>query len=211
MDVYIYTLLLIGYVLLFIWGVMRSSNPFPYANVLILLTLGLIYDNLIIAIGTFIGEGNLLKSLSTIRFWLHAFITPTLVLFGYGVLTKTSLKWVKTRTFHLFTWGYFLTIIFIELATVTFHLTLKASNQYGVLHYTYSGEPSIPYMVIGISLWMLISSFLLMKEKRFIWMFIGTIVMTLGGALPLPFPSSATMNIFEFVFLITLWYTKNRI
>ena len=44
------------------------------------LQVGLVYDNLIVGYGRFIGEGPLLKKLSQPRFFLHEVTLPLLVL-----------------------------------------------------------------------------------------------------------------------------------
>lgn len=210
MDLYIYILLLIGYASLPFFG-LNSKQNFPYANVLFIVTVCLIYDNLILAFGRFVGESALLESLSICRYWLHAFVTPTLVLFSYGVIQQTALHWAKARIFHFFAWIYMLLLILTELITVTLHLKVTPVFKYGVLHYVQETETGIPYMIIGTVLSILLASIIVWWKEGWKWMLIGTIVMIIGNAIPLPISSSATMNVFEFLFIASLWRTKTKI
>lgn len=51
-------------------------------SVIFLVGLGLVYDNALIAVGKFIGEGTLLEALNLARYWSHAFLTSLLILFA---------------------------------------------------------------------------------------------------------------------------------
>lgn len=210
MDFYIYILLLIGYAALPFFGLI-SKHHFPYANVLFIVTFGLIYDNLILAFGRFIGESALLESLSICRYWLHAFVTPTLVLFSYGVIRQTALHWAKARTFHFVAWIYMLLLILIELITVSLQLKITPVFEYGVLHYVHETDTGIPYMIVGTVLSVLLASIIVWWKEGLKWMLIGTIVIIIGNAIPLPFSGSAKMNVFEFLFIASLWGTKTKI
>lgn len=84
MDTYIYGLFTIAYVLLAIYG-LQLLNKYGWkslSNVLLLVTLGLVWDNGLLTAGNWIRQGEWLETLSRSRFWLHAFLTPLLVLFA---------------------------------------------------------------------------------------------------------------------------------
>ncbi|WP_255256011.1 hypothetical protein [Priestia megaterium] len=96
-DTILYFLFSFCYIVLFffsIYVVRKNTSPF-YMLFLPLVIAGLIYDNIMIGIGSFIGEGDTLHSLSMLRFWFHALFTPTLVLFAYGVAKYRRLHGLK--------------------------------------------------------------------------------------------------------------------
>ncbi len=65
------------------------------------LTIGaLIYDNAIIAAGASIGAGDALKALNALRFYGHALLTPTLIIFAFGVARRAGLPWAQSRRNH---------------------------------------------------------------------------------------------------------------
>jgi len=210
MDTFLYFLLGFGYVCLFVWGLFLARNHglLNLTNVLLLVILGLIYDNLIIAFGRFIGEGNLLENLSYARFWLHALFTPTLILFAWSICYKTGLPWAKT-TFWKFL-AYLLTIGFIlyELFASVKGLRLEPIWKNGVLTYESADQSISSVMVIIITLVLGIVGLLLIIKFRFFWLFIGTLVMILGGILAIWMKTFPIMNVSEFLLMISLLLTK---
>ncbi|WP_051359428.1 hypothetical protein [Paucisalibacillus globulus] len=211
METALFFLLALGYICLFIWGLILSKNRglFKLTNVLLLVILGLIYDNAIIAFGKFIGKGTVLEWLSYGRFWLHALFTPTLILFAWSVCFRTDLPWAK----HAFSkvLAYLLTIglILFELFVSIRGLKLEAVWKNGLLTYESVGSTN-PFMVIVITLLLGIVGSILMVKFRFFWLLSGTVVMVLGSVLAnwISFP---IMNVLEFLFIVSLLLTKKFI
>lgn len=56
---------------------------------------GLIWDNTVLGLGRFWGEGTLLKTLSYPRFWMHALFTPLLIMFVWYLLRCDGVKWAQ--------------------------------------------------------------------------------------------------------------------
>src|SRR4051794_28560471 len=85
------------YLLLFAWCIRLciKNTWWNLSNVIILIIISLIYDNAIIAIGEWIGVGSLLQSFNTARYWLHAFFTPLLILYGLKTLINANIAWTK--------------------------------------------------------------------------------------------------------------------
>src|SRR5699024_5006927 len=87
------------YVVLLAWGLAlaarhRWATP---ANIPLLIVAGLVYDNAVLATGRLIGEGPLLEALNLGRFWIHALVTPLLVVFAWHAITRTGAGWARTR------------------------------------------------------------------------------------------------------------------
>ena len=59
---------------------------------------GLIWDNFVLGLGRFLGEGDLLKTLSYPRFWLHALLTPLMIMFVWYLLRRDGVKWAQGMT-----------------------------------------------------------------------------------------------------------------
>ncbi|MCM3388293.1 hypothetical protein M3649_09120 [Ureibacillus chungkukjangi] len=208
MNTIIYFLLAFGYLGLLIWGLALSKNNlWNLTNVLLLVIVGLVYDNLIIALGKFIGEGEMLKVLSYPRFWLHTLFTPTLILFAWSICYTLDLSWAK-KTYWKVSFS-FLTIglILYELLTSVMNLELKANHENGVLNYE-SIESTSPVMVIFVTLVLLIAGIILLKKFHFYWLLIGTIIMILGSILAIWVRTFPIMNILEILLITSLVLTK---
>lgn len=208
MDSLIYTIFTIYYILLLFFGMYHSQNKKLYSIFLPLVTLGLIYDNLVIVLGQYIGVGPFLVGLNAIRYWIHAFFTPTLILFSMNAVRKTNTKWSQHPLFPIIAWLYSIFLILLELFTETFGLKIMPKWEYGVLHYVPEEPSGIPLMIVGLVIWILISSIIIWQKQRWIWMFIGTLIMLIGSSVPLNINSSAIMNGFELLFITSLWATK---
>lgn len=205
----LYFFLAISYLCLFVWGIIltKQSRLLHLNSVLLLVIIGLFYDNLIIAIGRFIGEGNLLESLNYVRFLLHALFTPTLILFAFGICLGTGLPWAKRTFWKVIASLMTLGLILYELFTSVFKLDLEPNWKNGVLTYTKSGHSSSPIMVIIVTLVLVIVGYILAKNFRFPWLLIGTIVMISGGLLTIWIKHESVMNIVELILIVTLLIT----
>lgn len=180
-----------------------------FSNLLLLVIVGLVYDNLILALGRFIGEGDLLKTLSYPRFYMHAFFTPLLVLFSLSTLKRSGVQWAfKKWSSWIF---YFITLCLIlyEILIEMRDLTLTPNWQYGALSYSNAeAGGGVPIMVLIVSIVLIISSIFVWRRQGWMWFFVGSVIMLLGNAFPLPLPSAALPNAFELVLILALFFTK---
>lgn len=208
MDIILYFFFAAAYLVLLVWGLSRQKT-WNRMSFVFLVVLGLIYDNSIIALGRFIGEGALLENLSMPRFWIHAFFTPTLVLFSWGALKWAGVEWAKKKAVWIAAVLYTLALILIEFVLETAGLNLEIVHEYGVLRYV-SAESATgpPIMVLLLTVVLVFSGAVLWKRAGWKWMFIGSAVMVIGSAVPIPIESSAATNAFELFLLVALVWTK---
>ena len=213
MDTYLYLIFAALYAGLLIMMLLslRHSGIGVLSNVLILVILPLIYDNAILGIGKWIGEGEVLKNLNLARFWLHALLTPLLILFSLDVLRRAGVEWANKTSALLFAIAYTLIAFLVELFTVVWDLSLKIEEKYGILSYTATNSPSgPPIMIILVTLALLVSSIILWKRTGWFWMFVGVALMLIGGMVDLPVKSGAITNTFELILLTSLVFTKRH-
>ncbi|GIP45795.1 hypothetical protein J45TS6_42540 [Paenibacillus sp. J45TS6] len=212
MDFWIYSVITIAYIILLLFmftHLSRTKQWFHYPILLVILAFGLAYDNGIIAAGNAIGEGKPLMILSSLRFWIHAFVTPGLVLVGYYILQRSGAAFASKTYIRISAWILTLALILYQVFTQTLHevKNLKLVQEYGVLRYTAEGTSGPPIMVIVVGLILLIIGIILIFRQKWIWMFVGTALLFIGQLIPLPFESSAATNIFELILIISLWVT----
>lgn len=209
MNTLIYFVLGAGYLALLIWGLSLSKKQglFHLSNVLLLVIAGLVYDNFVIALGKYIGEGNVLENLNYFRFVIHAFFTPTLILFALSICRDLGLEWAKKTlwkgVFLLLTLG----LILYELLTSVWGLILAPNFKNGLFTYE-SVKYASPIMVIMVSVVLLVAGIILLKKFRSPWLLIGTVLMGLSGPLANWIKSFPITNIFEFILILSLLMTK---
>lgn len=208
MDTILYFFFTAAYIALFVWAI-STQRSWNFMAFIYLVLLGLIYDNGIIAAGKFVGEGTVLENLNLWRFWSHALLTPTLVLFSWGTLNHAGVTWARKKAVFYGAIAYTLLLIIIEIALETWSLELAAEQQYGVLRYV-AAEPASgpPIMILLVTVVLLVAGAVLWKKTGWKWMLIGAVVMTIGSAVPIPIGSSAATNAFELLLLTALVWTK---
>lgn len=210
MDTVIYIILTIAYLILFIIGIVigRKRQWRNMENTLLLVILALFYDNGILAFGKYIGEGNVLEGLNQARYWLHALITPLLVLFAWKTLVNADVKWARKKFVQWLVVLYMLCLILFELVTVVWDISLKPTWEYGVLSYDKKGDGS-PIMIIGVSVTLILSSLIVWWKQKWPWYFLGILFMGITPLLHFFIKTNASShNIGEFGLMTALLATK---
>lgn len=212
MHTTLFFFLVLCYLSLFIWGIFltRKHGVLNLNHVLLLVIIGLVYDNLIIALGKYIGEGNTLIYLSYMRYWLHALFTPTLILFAWDIYSRADLT--KTNATLWKAIAYLITIGFIcyELFTSIKGLKLEPVWKNGVLTYEDTGH-SVSLMVIFITLILGLVGLHLIIKFRFFWLLFATLTMIIGSVLTIWIKNFPIMNVMELLFIFSLLLTKQFI
>lgn len=212
MDTIIYLTLTIAYLVLFIWGIQLANRHgwIRMENVLLLVILALLYDNAILGLGKYIGEGEVLQSLSVVRYWLHALITPLLVLFAWRTLVNADVEWAKSNVVRWIAILLTLSLIIYDLAFEVWNIGLEPAWKNGVLSYqVVNNEGNLPIMIIGVSVVLFITSLFIWIKQRWPWCFIGILFMSITPLLGTWLGSDAFHNIGEFVLLQSLLATRS--
>lgn len=207
----LYILYTIAHIVLLLWGIRLWQNGRKITLFLILLPiLGLIYDNGVIALGRFMGEGDLLQTLNQGRFLLHALVTPILIAASVALAARAGVAWAKKRLIHAL-FGVF-TVALIAYGLAAFTHYLFAAEWFGsTLRYvdTAVAGPPIPsiitiivIMIIGIFIW---------QNGRWPWLFVGALIMFIGSAIPPSLVGPIVGSGVEVVLLTSLLATEKRL
>ncbi|MEP0804274.1 MAG: hypothetical protein HRF47_02200 [Chloroflexota bacterium] len=162
-------------------GVYQSKRS-SYALLLLIVLAGLAYDVLIILLGRFIGEGDLLKTLNAGRYLVHGFVTPAMIVFGFGVLKNAGVKWAQSRTTHivvclvatlLIALGVYEDVLALDLQLRTVMDTLRYVNEGGIKGPPIPAMLTIVFLIVaGISLW---------RKTGWWWLAAGAIFMFIAA------------------------------
>lgn len=214
MDTFLYFLYTFLYTALLIRGLygIRKQELAKWSSVIYIVILPLIYDNLILATGKWIGEGELLESLNFSRFCLHALITPLLVMYSIGTLRESGIEWAKKKWLVIVGIIYTIGLMVFEFSVEVVGLEIEVVKEYGVVSYSNVEEATgPPIMVLFVTLILIVASAIVWKKTKWPIFFIGAIVMTIGSAVPLNIESGAVTNAFELFLIFTLIWTKRRL
>jgi hypothetical protein len=214
MDTFLYFLYAALYATVLIWGLygIRKQELARWTSVIYIVIVPLIYDNLLLATGKWIGEGELLESLNFSRFCLHALLTPLLVMYSIGTLRESGIEWAKKKWLVIVGILYTFGLIVFEFAIEVMGLELEVVKEYGIISYSNVEEATgPPIMVLFVTLVLIVASAILWKKTKWPVFFIGAVVMTIGSAIPINVDSGAVTNAFELVLIFTLIWTKRRL
>ena len=214
MDTFLYFLYAFFYTVLLIWGLygLSKHDLAKWSSVIYIVILPLIYDNLILATGKWIGEGELLESLNFSRFCLHALITPLLVMYSLGTLQESGIEWTKKKWIVIVGILYTISLIVLEFSIEVVGLEIEVVMEYGVVSYSNVEKATgPPIMVLLVMFILILASAIIWKKTKWPIFFIGAVVMIFGSAVPINIESGAVTNAFELFLIFTLIWTKRRL
>lgn len=161
---------------------LRSRQRNPLAAVLLaVLGAAIAYDNLVVGLGSTIGEGDLLETLSWGRFALHNLLTPLFLLVAAGLLGQHR---TRTRTFTIPVMGAVAAVLVLfGVTTDLIGLELAVEVTGDVVRYA-DAEASAPIATIVTILLVNVMGFRLLRSGGPRWLFVGAVVMLVTGAAP---------------------------
>jgi len=213
MDLYIHLLLTVAYAVLLYMAVRKLGEARRLLGriLLILVMVGLLYDNAVIALGTSLRADGQLESLHAWRYWAHAFLTPLIVLIAYDILKQERLAVARSRVVSAVAWLVTIALIayqgFLAQSEVRH---LRAVREFGVIRYESAETSGIPVMLITVILVLIITGILLIVKRQWWWLAIGIALMPFIMWLRLPLGGRAWENVAEFVLTLTIWTTLER-
>ncbi|MEM7117728.1 MAG: hypothetical protein AAF614_35180 [Chloroflexota bacterium] len=154
-----------------------------YTLLIIVVIFGLFYDNFIIAIGSFVGEGELLRGLNAWRFYIHALVTPTLILYGWATAKQLGIGWAQKPVAFISLLVLTLLLIALGSSVDIFDLALVPEIEAGTLRYVndHTAGPPIPAIITIIVL--IVAGAFIWRQHKWYVLCVGAIAMfILAGA-----------------------------
>lgn len=174
----------------------RRNTSAVAATVLLLPQLGLVYDNLIVALGSSIGLGALLQALSWPRFWIHWLCGTWLIIAAGSILRLARFGWAQSRAAMASFCVLAVGLTALELSHL-WTAKLYPVCEKGLLRYSTAVTPAqfcqpdqlavagqFPLPAIITCLVVVIAGAVLLWRRGFPWMFIGGVLMFLSAAPP---------------------------
>lgn len=174
MDTTIYFSLAFIYALFLILGIKIALKQrwSVSSHLLFIVMAALLYDNLILALGRFIGQGELLESLNRPRYWMHALFTPLLIPFTWQTLRTAGIGWARSTVTAYAVFILTGAIILFEVISL-FNLSLRPIWQYGVLSYTRAGGGGGAVMIVIVMFVIFLASMILLINRKYKWLLAG--------------------------------------
>lgn len=204
----------------------------PGAIIIAALSIGLIYDNGLIALGSTIGIGDTLEMLSIPRFVMHALITPLMIIAVVQVAIASGISWLATRSSWIIIWlltaamiGYGIyELTILELQPACFNGITRYTSSASAIQYCFEGQQTLPGLgppIPSIVAVLLIIGFGVVMWRRhgWPWYSLGGLQMLLAAGVPFSqfglLPGNGGEVILQFAFVSTAyrfsrgWQPKN--
>ena len=184
------------------------------------------YDSFIIGIGGWIGEESLLKTLSWPRYIAHELLLPFWIIAAGALARRANFNWTKSKSvmavFCLVGTAGILfgakELLTLEIFPACLHGTLRyvpfvseaqacRPDMVGLGHVP-SGPPIIPifstllFLVLGLMLWV---------QRKWPWLFLGTLIMFMMAGMPQSIAGPLFSNIAEPILAMAALITARRL
>ncbi len=170
----------------------------PGAWLVAMIAAGLVYDNAIISLGTTIGIGPLLQTLSWPRFAMHALLTPFMMIAVTQMAVSGGIRWADTTPWRIVVWILVVSMIVLGAFEVLIGLETVPACFDGIIRYTanlypshfcepnqevvHGSGPPIPSIIGNILT--LVVGFALWRHNGWVWLMVGALVMFAAAAVP---------------------------
>ncbi len=190
------------------WAIRLWRQSISLAIIVLPIVLASIsYDNLILSIGSLIGEGEVLKTLSMVRFLLHYLVVPLFIVIGVELAHSAGAGWAN-NVVRVFSWAIALGLAAIDVATNYIGLELVPIQFAGILRYHVANLSGLPIITIIVNLFILLIGIGIWIRLKWSWLFVGTLVSLVGNAIPSSLVGTLAGSASEFLMAISLLLTK---
>lgn len=214
MNAILHPLLAVAYAALLGLGTaaLRRGVPAGLGLMLLLVTAALLWDNLVLGAGAWIGASEGFERLHLSRFWLHACVTPLLVPVSHELVRQTGAEWARSPAARLAVLLATAGLIVLELAASVSRLSLRPVFEHGILAYEPAGRSAAGgVMIAAVMAALLAAGWILVRRGGPSALLAGTLVMLLGAAASSLTGIPSLHNLPEFVLAVSLWTAADRL
>jgi hypothetical protein len=198
------------YIYLIIYAFRLTKNKDLQYKFFLLILISLFYDNFISGIGFLIGAGPFLKFLNFFRFVFHVFITPLLCYIVFKIAQRMGVKTAQSKSAEIVVWALILVFIAWGFLHDIVLMDLIPDVQWGVLSYNHA-EPSIPFPVILINIFVIITSIFIWKTTGWPILFITSLAMFFIAAIQIEPLGQVPGNAGEILFIYGFLLAQKRL
>ncbi|MGD9941040.1 MAG: hypothetical protein AB7T74_14695 [Clostridia bacterium] len=180
-----YLLYALGQASLAVWAFrLLKQDRSAAAMTLMLPPAAVVYDNLMIALGSYIGPGPLLQALTIPRFAGHALITPIWIVTAVLLALRAGAFQRTAKGLTLAAWILYGSMVVIGLLNEVVFYAGELVTEGDVLYYTNVGRlftpppPSLTMLLV-----VLLCGAVVLWRTRWPWMLLGSIPVLLSQAL----------------------------
>jgi hypothetical protein len=192
---------------LLVWGTsMLQGSPHLSLLLLLLVITGMVYDNLVIALGRWVCCELWRKSLNGVRFLSHHLLLPFLVVAGIGEVQRSGLSWGVLSGLEGGAWALTTVLIAFGIHCHWRGLDLTLVEEGGTWRYT--AQRLSPLPAILITTWLLGIGLFLWWHNQWPWLGVGSLAVFVVHGLPKGRLGSLLPAGMEWVLMVSLLLTE---
>jgi hypothetical protein len=193
-----------------VWAyTLYRRRPSYGALTLLLPIAAVVYDNTMVAAGSFIGDGRLLEVLSFPRFGGHALFTPVWIVTAVAFATRAGAFGGRARAWATGSWVLYALAVVVGLANSVVLLRYELVLQGDLVYYTNAGGlPGPPFPSIVMTLVVIAMGAIVQRRERWPWMLAGALFMLAAAAIPTDLVGFVVSNSGEVVMAASLVATE---
>ena len=204
----LYAIYAVASLIVIAWGVSVWRRTRRAGTLLIILVaLGVAYDNLILSLGNTLGVGPPLLALSVPRFVLHQLILPWLIFAAYEQAKVAGHPWANHRAAGWLALASTLLVIVLGVLTRLLPMELEATVLDGVTRYVAVGTVGPPLVSILSIGFVGIVGLLLWRRNGWPWEFLASVLVFVGEGVPIEWMRRGLGSGLELLFLATMLVT----
>ena len=208
MSTILYPLYALAHLVVAGWGIIVWRLTRRLGTLLIVLVgLGVVYDNLILSLGNSLGVGPLLLGLSIPRFVLHQLILPWLIVSAFQQARAAGHRWANHTASGWIILALTLLVIAAGIVTRLLPMDLEPAVMDGVTRYVavgIKGPPLVSILSIGF---VGVVGLLLWRRNRWPWEFLAALLVFVGEGVPVEWVRRILGSGFEVLFLAVMLAT----
>ncbi|QLE58325.1 hypothetical protein [Nostoc sp. TCL26-01] len=190
------------------WSIRLWQLSTSLAMIVLPIVLGCIsYDNLLLSTGSLIGQGELLKTLSLIRFILHYLVVPLFIVIGVELAHRAGAGWANNMV-RVLSWVIALGLATTDIAINYVGIELVPFQFAGILRYRVANLSRLPMITIIVNVFMLLIGIGIWIRLKWSWLFVGTLASLVGNAIPSALVGTIVGSTSEFLLAISLLFTQ---
>ena len=208
MSTILYPLYTIAHLVVAGWGVAVWRLTRRIGTLFIVLVgLGVVYDNLILSLGNSLGAGPLLLGLSIPRFVLHQLILPWLIVAAFQQAKVAGHRWANHTASGWIILALTLLVIVAGILTRLIPLNLEPAVMDGVTRYVAVGAKGPPLVSILSIGFVGVVGLLLWRRNGWPWEFLAAVLVFVGEGVPVEWVRRILGSGFEVLFLAVMLTT----
>ena len=212
MSYLLYTFYLILNVALLLWGIsMWSKRRRTSALLIAAVTFGLVYDNLILALGVILKPGPLFYALSLPRFYLHQLVLPWIIWASFLQARSLGIKWTRKRWVGTAVLSLTVAVVLLGVLTRIVPMDLQIVEMGGLIRYVDEGAIGSPIVSIVSIGFAGVMGWFLWSKHQWPWVLITALLVFIGEGIPVELVRRVIGSGAEVLFIAALLQTEKLI